>query len=249
MSAETEWYEDDRFWAMWAPFMFTADMWERTPAQVDKILALLEPAAGAAVLDLACGPGRHALEFARRGFRVTGLDRTRSYLSAAAERARVESLEVEFVHGDMRQFIRSEAFDAAICVFTSFGYFDDAEDDLRVLRNLRESLKTGGKLLLDLIGKEALAAVFEPRGWSEADGVIRLEERRIIDDWSRISCRWIRIDGASREEFLFTHRLYSASEMRAWLVRAGFSAVTIYGAIDGIPYDHNARRLVAVATK
>jgi len=58
------------------------------------------------VLELACGPGRHALEFARRGYRVTGVDRTARYLETAREKAGEEGLDVEWVEADMRTLRR-----------------------------------------------------------------------------------------------------------------------------------------------
>ncbi|MEA3403954.1 MAG: class I SAM-dependent methyltransferase [Armatimonadota bacterium] len=119
------WHEDDAFWATWRPAMFGAERWERAPEEVEQALELLHPPDGARILDLCCGPGRHSLELARRGFRVTAVDRTEEYLRSLREAAADEGLEVEAVLEDMRRYRQPAAFDAAINLFTSFGYFED----------------------------------------------------------------------------------------------------------------------------
>lgn len=98
------------------------------------------------MLDLCCGPGRHVLEFARRGFRVTGVDRTQRYLEAARATALSEGLAVELVQADMRDFSRPPTFDLALNLFSSFGYFAEAADDLQVLKNLNASLAPGARV-------------------------------------------------------------------------------------------------------
>ena len=243
------WHEDDRFWERTAPFQFSERRWAAAPEEVEKALALLELEAGAAVLDLCCGPGRHSLELARRGFKVTGVDRTARFLEEARRRAEAEGLEIEFVQEDMRTFRRPGAFDAAINLWTSFGYFDDPEEDRQVLENIYASLKPDGKLLLDVMGKEVLARIFRPRDWQEHDGVLFLEERRLIEGWSRIETRWIIIRDGEREEFTLSLRLYSGAELRALLQEVGFRRTWLFGDLDGEPYDQDARRLVALAEK
>lgn len=66
----TNWHDDDAFWTLMAPFMFDEARWAGTGAEIELITELTQMAPGTAVLDLGCGPGRHSLELARRGFRV-----------------------------------------------------------------------------------------------------------------------------------------------------------------------------------
>lgn len=246
----TCWHEDDRFWETVGPGLFHEGRWRAASQEVDALLRLVPAAAGARVLDLCCGPGRHSLELARRGFRVTGVDRTSAFLAEARRRADAEGLSLELVQDDMRRFKRPGAFDLVINMYTSFGYFEDPEEDLQVLRNVWESLRQGGRVVLDLMGKEVLARVFVERSWVPlADGSLFLEERRVTRDWSWIEHRWIVVKEGALHEFRFGHRLYSAAELRELLLQAGFSSVQIFGSLDGAPYDHQARRLVAVATK
>jgi SAM-dependent methyltransferase len=251
MTGREPWYEDDAFWGEMAPFLFDERRLLNAPMEVDAIIALLDVPEGARVLDLCCGVGRHAIELARRGFRVTGVDRTEIYLERARGTADAEGLDVELVREDMRTFRRPGAFDVVLNLFTSFGYFDDPADDLRVLRHVHESLAPGGRFVAEMMGKEVLAERFQERDWNwigEGEGVF-LEERRITDDWGRCANRWILIRGDRRSEYRFVHRLYSAVELAALFREAGFSAVDAYGSLAGEPYDHLARRLVVVGRR
>ena len=243
------WHEDDFFWQTWGPLMFTAKRIADATEEVTRIIKLLDIKPGASVLDLGCGIGRISLEFARRGFLVTGVDRTTSYLEQARQQAEKEKLNIEFVHADMRAFVRPDAFDSVVSTYTTFGYFEDPADDRRVVSNVYKSLKPGGAFLIDMHGKETLARVFQERDWSERDGVITLQERKVTQNWSWMQNRWILLKGNERIENSFSHRLYSGTEMADLLTGCGFSRTDIYGSLDGIPYDHMARRLIAVGQK
>ncbi|MGD9147136.1 MAG: class I SAM-dependent methyltransferase [Anaerolineae bacterium] len=244
----TVWHEQDVFWQT-VP-LFDQDRLEAAPQEVDGIISMLGLEPPAAVLDLCCGVGRHSLELARKGYRVTGVDRTATYLEIGRQRAGDEGLDVEWIQADMREFVRPQAFDAAINLFTSFGFFEDPAEDQQVVNNLYRSLKAGGALVIELMGKEVLARVFLPRDWTELpDGTLFLQERRVSRDWTWIENRWIVIKDEQRREFEVGHRLYGGQELRRLLQDAGFSSVELYGDLNGAPYDMDARRLVAVARK
>jgi SAM-dependent methyltransferase len=179
-----EWFEDDSFWEVLYPLMFDEARFEAATDQVEKILSLTE-FGGRNVLDLCCGPGRHAILLAKRGFNVTGVDRTRFLLEKAKARAEQEGVQVEWVEQDMRDFVRPQAFDVVLNLFTSFGYFNDKSEDLRVLRNINESLRDGGVFLIDVIGKEYLARVLQPTTSQKApDGSLLVERHEVFDDWT-----------------------------------------------------------------
>src|SRR6266404_5708320 len=138
-----QWFEDEEFWRDFYPFIFSPDRLAAAGEQVGQILALTG-FSGHSVMDLCCGPARHSIAFAQRGFEVTGVDRSPFLLDRARDRASEAAVLVEFVMEDMRRFRRPAAFDLACNLFTSFGYFDHEDEDLQVLRNVHESLKPGG---------------------------------------------------------------------------------------------------------
>jgi len=249
MENVTPWHDQDAFWETAAPIIFTEQRWSNAPAEVEKVISLLDIKPGIHILDLGCGVGRHSLELARRGFNVTGVDRTERYLEQASEKAVKEGLNVEFIQEDMRTFCQPNAFDSVISLFTSFGYFEDPEEDRQVVMNVYRSLKSGGVFLIDIMGKEVLARIFRERDWREENGVLILEERKLIGNWELIESRWIIIKDNKRTELKFTSRPYSAVELVSLLTGCGFTQVDMFGDLAGSPYDHMARRLVAVAHK
>ncbi len=246
---ELPWFESDEFWVTWAPFMFDKERLAGTAEEIDHIIQFIDLKPGDGILDMGCGPGRHSLELARRGFKVTGVDRTEFYIQKAREAASGEELEVSFLHRDMREFRSPDTFGAAISLFTSFGYFEDQSENQLVLNNIYESLKPGGAFVLDTMGKEVLARIFTDRIWEENDGTLFLREHNISRDWSWLESRWITVRNGEQHEFTISHWVYSAVELKAMLVEAGFKNVEIYGSLDGELYDHAAQRLVAVSQK
>src|SRR5579864_5024876 len=181
-----DWFEEEEFWRELYPYMFPPERFAAAREQVDQLVALTG-FQGRAVLDLCCGPGRHAVEFAQRGFAVTGVDRTQFLLDRARERASETGAVVEWVREDMRQFRRAGAFDLACSLFTSFGYFENEEDDLRVLRNVHDSLKAGGVFVLEMLGKEWLARVWlSAQATDYPDGALLLQRPQLRNDWTRI---------------------------------------------------------------
>ena len=130
-----EWFEDEALWRDFYPFLFAEERLRLGADEVAQALALagIAAPAGKAALDLCCGPGRHAVPLAQRGLRVTGVDRAALLLDRARERASLAAVDVEWVQADMREFRRPAAYDLALSLFTSFGYFAAPEDDLLVL--------------------------------------------------------------------------------------------------------------------
>ncbi|MDX2150649.1 MAG: class I SAM-dependent methyltransferase [Bryobacteraceae bacterium] len=242
------WHENDAFWAALLQHFFTEDRWSAAALEAEKAAALLKLQPGAAVLDLGCGPGRHSLALARLGYQVTGVDRTHLYIEEAQKRAVRDRLALELVHEDMRRFVRPQAFDGAVNLLSSFGYFEDKNEDLLVLRNLRQSLKPGAAVVLDLYSKELVARNFTPSEWTQLPGgTLWLQQREILPDWELIRVRWLFLNGASQQDFTFEHRLYSGVELRGLFLAAGFTKVGLYGSLDAAPYDRNAQRLVVRA--
>lgn len=244
-----EWFEDETFWRELYAYMFPPERISAAASQVEQVL-LLAHLSGGAVLDLCCGPGRHAVEFARRGFTVTGVDRSPFLLERARERAAESGVTVEWVLEDMRRFERASAFNLACSLFTSFGYFEREEEDLEVLRHVHRSLKPGGALVLEMLGKERLARVYQPTVCTEfPDGALLLQRHEVRSDWSRIRNEWMLLKDGRYRTFHFEHTIYSGRELKERLLASGFAEVQLFGDLEGAPYGVDAARLVAVARK
>jgi SAM-dependent methyltransferase len=244
-----EWFDDDDLWRALAPFLFTEERLAAAQDQVEKALALARPR-GRKVLDLGCGPGRCSIALAQRDFEVTGVDRTKMFLGQARRRAQRAGVRVEWVRADMRDFVREGAYDLALSMFTSFGYFDDKDEDARVLGNVLSSLRPGGVFLVEMAGKESLAGIFQATAVETLpDGSQLVQKREIFDDWTRIRNEWILIRGGRTRTLRFHHTIYSGQEIKDRVLDAGFEEVRLYGSLEGQPYGLEAERLVAVARK
>jgi SAM-dependent methyltransferase len=241
-----QWFENEDFWRTFYPYMFGERRLAAAPGEVDRVLALSGVANGR-VLDLCCGPARHSVILARKGFEVTGVDRSPFLLGMARELA--AGAGVELVESDMRDFVRPGTFDLALSLFTSFGYFDTRDEDLAVLRNVRASLKTGGVFVIDVMSKEYVISQGCATHWEQGpSGEILVRHYDVFPGWGRLRLQWLLVDGERARRFEFEHNAYSGQELAALLERAGFADVQIFGSLDGIPYDATATRLVARAT-
>ena len=243
--SETEWFANEAFWQATYSSMFPEARFTVAPSEVEQIVALTGCSEGR-VLDLACGPGRHSVAFAQRGFGVTGVDRSQFFLGRAREHAHDAGVNVEWVESDMRSFRRPHAFDLAICLFTAFGYFRDAEENQQVLANVAASLEPGGAFVLDVLGKELLARRFSATTSNDVPEGVLVQRHEIIDDWTRIRNEWILLRDDAPHTFRFSHWLYSARELKEMFGRAGFVDVQVYGDLAGAGYGVNATRLIVV---
>jgi len=245
-----QWYReffDDLYLRVYQPL----EAPEKVRREVDFIVKALDLPAGAKILDLCCGQGRHSLELARRGFQVVGVDLSEALLYAARKRAESEGLNVTFLQCDMREIDFKDEFDAVINMFTSFGYLESEAEDEKVLGRVAQALKSGGKFLLDVVNRDRLVRDFQGREWHAADeGWLVLEERTFDHLSGRMETRWICVarDGV-RYERLSSVRLYTASESRTMLERAGLKVTDLFGDYDGSPYSWDSQRLIVVACK
>jgi SAM-dependent methyltransferase len=244
-----EWFDNESFWRELYPFMFSDRRFADATDQVAKLLKLAKPR-GKSALDLCCGPGRCSIALAKRGFSVTGVDRTKFLLDKARAKARAARVKIEFLQQDMRDFLRPNSFNLALSMFTSFGYFDNKHEDQLVLQNIYKSLKPGGVCVIELLGKERLAKVLQPTNSTTLpNGTVIIERHEIFDDWTRIRNEWLLIRNGRTKSFKFHHTIYSGQELRDLLQRAGFASVSLYGDLSGSPYGPNSERLVALARK
>ena len=245
-----DWFTDEHFWEHLSPVLFSEERFARATEETQQIVELTGVRAGRA-LDLCCGPGRHALALASLGFDVTGVDLSDFLLSKAKERAAQTKQEVEWTKADMRDFVRPGAYDLVLNLFTSFGYFALPSDNLLTLRNMAECLTDEGCVVIDTLGKEALAErlPLNSQPTEERDGSLLIQRMEVVEDWCRVKSEWLLVRGDEVERFHFEHTLYSGHELRELMNWSGLSRVQLYGGLDGRPYGPGATRLVAVGRK
>lgn len=196
-------------------------------AQADGVERIAALEHRARVLDLCCGGGRRAIELARRGHRVLGVDPDAAALAEARAAARGERLNVHFLKADPGAIPYRAEFDAVVWCDGSFGRTPDERDDLRALDGARRALKPGGRLLLDVPNRERWLRAAEAGGDS-----FDLEAGRLGPG---SSC-----PGA---------RLYALSELIALVERAGLAYRRSWGGFDGSAYRLDSPRLVLLAVR
>lgn len=247
---DKEWFESDWFWETFGPIMFDEQTMSKTDEEAEGVVKLTGIPRGSRILDVCCGFGRHSLELARWGYEMTGIDRTESYIRRAREGARLENLDCRFLEGDVRTDIPDGPFDGAVCMWNSFGYSDDPQDDEIIVKSVYDKLAPGSFFLLDTPGKEVIASGFEANTWFERGDTKILLEYSIDLNWTVLTNRWLFMEkDGDINEFSFSQRIFSALEMAQMLYRAGFDSIDIYGDWQGAPYDNNAERLIVIGWK
>ena len=225
----------------------------RTQAQADRevdfVVSALGVSADETVIDLCCGYGRHLRRFRERGLRVVGVD-----LSTALLAQIPASLGAERVCADMRQlpFAGGDAgFPVLVNFFTSFGYFEEDEENERAAREIARVLRPGGRFLIDLMNPDAVVPKLVPHNERSA-GPFHVEERRWYDaERRRVEKRIRATDSRSDavKEYTESVRVYRSEEARDLLTRAGLTVDAIYGDLDGGAPSADAPRLALVGRR
>jgi len=201
---------DDYLW-FWEP-MLSEKRSEREAELAWRLLGL-EP--GMEVLDLACGHGRLSNRLARRGARVTGLDRSGRFLERAGADAASLGVEVDYVEGDMRELPWRDRFDAVLNWFTAFGYFRD--DELHgILRRARGALKPGGRFAVETHDPSLLMERFRGEGILERAGDFLLERARWDPLRGGTATEFVAVRGGETRRYELFVRLPGFTELRGW---------------------------------
>jgi SAM-dependent methyltransferase len=242
VSVPTELFDEDYLY-FYAEILGAA----RSDADAATVARLLGLGPGQRVLDVPCGPGRIAGRLAALGCEVVGIDDSELML----EVARSEFASVEFLALDMRALSYEDEFDAIVNWFTSFGYFEPAENDA-VLRSFARALRPEGKLLIELLNADRLAAVLKLTGGttavvSEREGDLMADRITLPEPGRSRTERFIVRGGrVRRTEFSLEQIPPALLERR--LLDAGFASVALYGAGGG-EFDPAGARVIAVATR
>jgi len=239
----TEWFEQ------WFGEAYLRLYRHRDDEDADRLVSLIGSVVtldGRTVLDLGCGPGRHAAQFHRRGARVVGYDLSMPLLSRAHHRLPTGRLPA--VRGDMRRLpFRTAAFDLTVNLFTSFGYFADDTQHRLVIAEAARALRPGGTFVLDYLNADDVRRTITPHEELQI-GTQQVAIDRSITDSGRFVVKEIRLMDTGRS-FIERVRLFTPAELESLVEAAGLSVNRRFGGYGGDGSAHPADRVILVAEK
>jgi ubiquinone/menaquinone biosynthesis C-methylase UbiE len=243
------WYEEVFTRDYLAQYAHRSD--EAAAKEVPFVIKTLDVPAGAHVLDLCCGAGRHSRELDKNKLRVTGFDLSKDLLQDAIRQTQYDPIAIHYVRGDMRQLpFQNECFDGVVNLFTSFGYFNAERQNQRVLDEVSRVLKKGAPFLMDYLNSVHTLKTLVKNSERQV-GSDRMEERRSYDLKSkRLKKRTKTI--SERGVFVRTEsvRVYTQAELKAMFRRSGLNVVAVYGDLDGAKFTRSSSpRCVLLAHK
>lgn len=196
-----------------------------------------------AVLDLACGAGRHTEILRQRGFRALGFDLSLTLLTQAPHLPRVA--------GDMCCLPFSDStFSQVLNFFTSFGYFESEEENFRVLEEIARILEPGGGFLIDLFNRKRVVANLVEREQRDLKGYTAEIQRWFDASTQRVNKR-IRVHSPDHpvQTFVESVRAYEQEEVLSGLEQAGLEVGALFGGFEGEDFTSDSDRLILVGTK
>lgn len=210
---------------------------------VDFVESLFGDSRPEAILDLACGAGRHTAALRRRGYRTLGVDLSKILLAQGVGLPRVA--------GDMRCLpFAAESFDWVFNFFTSFGYFESEHENQTVLEEVARILMPRGRLMIDLFNRQQVLENLEPSETRVLQGRTVEIERWYDERNERVNKRIRLTGGASTPRtFLESVRAYTPEEVGEALAAAGLSVVDRLGSFEGAAFEADSPRLILVARK
>lgn len=145
---------------------------------ISNLIDFLQPSPNYQLLDVACGKGRHSIYLNQLGFNVDAFDLSEESISYAKQ---FENEKLHFYVNDIRKPLKKEAYNVAFNLFTSFGYFDDENDNIKSIQAIGDSLKPGGLLVLDFLNAYKTIANLVPSETKEVDNIAFYISREVKD--------------------------------------------------------------------
>lgn len=222
---------------------------ERDEAEADRVvknlIKYINPAKGSYMLDLACGKGRHAQVLNQLGYVVTGLDIAPESITEAVK---TENEQLSFYVHDMRAPFGAGMYDYVFNFFTSFGYFNNIQENEKVLLNINKALRPKGTLVIDFFNSELVECAPVTIDEKEKCGILfkwfkRKEDGKVLKTITFS-------DKGQSYEFTERVQLISLNDFERILGNAGFEIVCTFGDYDLNVFDSKTSpRLIIIAKK
>ncbi|MBS9523679.1 class I SAM-dependent methyltransferase [Litoribacter alkaliphilus] len=211
---------------------------------IDNVDGYFKFDSSAHVMDLACGKGRHSIYLNQKGHRVTGLDLSPQNIAYAKS---FENELLDFDVHDMREVYAKSRFSHVVNLFTSFGYFSEEEDNLRVFQSVCEALKPGGYFLLDYLNPDKVIDSMKAYEVKNVDGV-KFEIRKAVENGFIV--KDISFEDGSEYHFQERVQVLREEQFEHFFEKVGLDLKVVYGDYDLNPFSfHESDRMIFIAQK
>jgi SAM-dependent methyltransferase len=231
------------------------DLWrnavtpEQTTAEAGFLEQMLGAPAGAHLLDVPSGNGRHTLALAARGYRMTGVDLSQEFMAEARAAATAKGLSVDWLLSDMRKLPWTAEFDGAYCFGNSFGYLEPGgmEDFVAALAR---ALKPGARFVMQTgVTAESILPDIHKHEWYRLGDVVMLIANEYDAVHSCIDTAYTFIKDGRTETSESTHYIYTAAELQRLFARHGLDTQGLYAGMDCAPFELGSSLLYLVAQR
>lgn len=200
------------------------------------------------ILDLACGAGRHAIAFAKKGYHVTAIDLSENLLNIGRREAERQAVSVDFSRQDIRSVHVDGSFQLALNLFTSFGYFEKDEENFGIFRTAYQYLDEAGYFVFDFLNEQYVKKNLILNSVDEKNGVV-IKQTRSIENNRVVKKIELRLQG-KEQSFVEKVMLYDHNTLIDELQKTGFSIIGLFGEYDGSVFDkETSSRLIAICKK
>ena len=215
-------------------------------ALIQTLCKALNVEPGQRALDIACGRGRHAMVLAESGLNTVGIDLSPESIAVASEMAHDH---LSFQVGNMLEPLEVEPVHWVFNLFTSFGYFEDDAMHQRAIAHMANALSPGGKLVLDYMNSEKIAAELVPKDQVKTD-LATYEISRRVEDQTIVKSIKLSEDGCSIFNYEERVRAFSSGELCGFMEHAGLCIKSVHGDYELGAFDPEySDRLIIIAEK
>lgn len=246
------WYRQDDFLeklTLYRTGTFREDHQSKVEKDVDQLLSFGDFTPHGKIIDLGCGEGYHAGFLSKAGFKVTGLDASQFMMRRAKENIKRLGGEVVLKRLEMVEWQEKGSYDAVLSFGHSFGFFEELSEGEKIIKNVYDSLRPGGKFFIEIYGKEMFDRIYPRTLVKEKEGTTLVRLCNVFNGYEKFESLFYFLKDNRVEIFKEGSYLYSAQELKALLEGVGFKILGIYGDYLKNPYDHRAESLMMLAEK
>lgn len=214
---------------------------------IDHLIDVLNPHPDSKILDAGCGRGRHAVYLSKLNYNVTGIDLSKNNINYASQ---FKNDKLHFFVHDLRKVFKKNYFDYVFCFFTSLGYFDNIDDNIKVIKTVKNALKENGIFVLDFLNSQKIIKSFNQQidksSNKQIDGITFNIQKTISDGFIKKLIHFE--DNGKKYKFQEKVRLLNLNYFSNAFSKYNFRVEKIFGNYHLEKYEpETSERLIIVA--